>query len=175
MELQETHLTAQEIEEYRHRTLSPLARRRCDRHIAACEGCFEQVLGEEHASLASAQLWEAFIASEVQPFHISSADLKRFVSGRADEADKTIFESHLENCRACSEAHASLLRKKIRPTISSVRGESDTSRLSFWEQLSSGWRTLITPGRMAAASALAACLLVSLVVWHYEINRNLGD
>src|SRR5215831_20064444 len=98
MKQEENHLTAQEMERYRRRRLSPIERRRCDRHIVACEDCLAQLFGEEHLGLATTQLWEAFTARDEEPFHLSTGDLERYVNGQTDEADNTVFKSHLEDC-----------------------------------------------------------------------------
>jgi hypothetical protein len=166
-EEKENHLTAQEMERYRRRTLSPIERRRCDRHMVVCEDCLAQLLGEEHLGLATAQLWEAFTARGEEPFHLSTDDLERYVNGQTDEADTTIFESHLEDCDECREAHERMLAK-AKPLAIPAGGVQS----SFWERIRAAWHFLSQPRRVAVATALAACLLVSWVAWYYKMGRN---
>lgn len=173
MKLEDAHLTAQEVEQYRRRTLDPELRRRCDRHISTCQDCLEQVLGGEHLQLASARVWEAFTNSNEEPFHLSADDLQRYAAAKTDEADKAIFQMHLEDCRECSGAYQSLLASKPGPVTIPVRAQAGRERASFWEALRRGWHVFVTPSSMASATALAACLLLTLVLWHqYKLGGN---
>lgn len=179
MESEKTHLTAQEMEQYRQRTLSSVARERCDRHLATCGDCLEQVLGEEHSNLPFARLMEAFGPSAEEPFHLSSDDLRRYVTGQTDEADKTIFESHLENCQECREAQASFLATVARaePTAAPMPERHGISSPSLWARLIGLWRwpRYLTPARLAGATVLAASVLVFWVAWHYQGRANLSE
>lgn len=166
MKLEETHLTAQEVEQYRRRALDPELRRRCDRHMASCDRCLEQVLGGEHSHVASDRLWESFTDSGEAPFHLSGDDLQRYISAEADEADKAIFEVHVEDCPACRSAYEGLLASKGSPIAVPVRPRAGGEE-SAWERFKQSWIVFVTPGRLAWGSALAACLLVSLVAWRY--------
>ena len=179
MEAEKTHLTAQEIEQYRQRTLSSVARERCDRHLAACEDCLEQVLGEQHSRLAFARLTEAFGPSPEEPFHLSSDDLKRYVTGQTDEADKTIFESHLEKCKECGEAQASFLATVARagPATAPMPERHGISPPSLWARLIRAWSwpRYLTPASLAGATALAASVLVFWVAWHHQGRAKLSE
>ena len=166
MKLEDAHLTAQEVEQYRRRTLDPELRRRCDRHISTCRDCLEQVLGGEHLQLASARVWEAFTNSNEEPFHLSADDFERYAATKTDEADKAIFQMHLEDCHECSSAYQSLLASKPGPVTIPMRAQAVRERTPFWEGLRHGWHVFVTPGRLASAAALAACLLLTLVLWH---------
>lgn len=179
MEAEKTHLTIEEIEQYRQRTLSSVARKRCDRHLAACGDCLERVLGEQHSRLAFARLTEAFGPSAEEPFHLSSDDLKRHITGQTDEADKTILESHLENCQECREAQALVLGTVARmdPTTDPMPERQGVGPPSLWARLIQpwSWPRYLTPVRLAGATVLAASVLVFWVAWRYPGRANLGE
>lgn len=181
MESETAHLSAQEIEEYRRRTLGAAARRRCDTHVAACQRCLAQVLGEENSTLAFMQLSEAFTLAEEEPFHLSVEDLKRYVSKHLDEADRTIFESHLENCQECSEAHVAYLARTSREDsathILSEQVHKDRSSLAGRSIRSWGnWRwPFLTPLRLIGAAVVAVSVLMFWVAWRYKSDTHSID
>jgi len=175
MKLEDTHLTAQEIEQYRRRTLDRESRRRCDHHVANCDHCLQQVLGGEHSQLASDRLWEAFTDSKEEPFHLSADDLKRYASAETDEADKAIFQMHLEDCSQCSKAYEILVVSRRAPIAVPFRPQTESGPLSLWERLKQGWNVFVPPGRLGWATAVAACLLLSLVLWRqYKLGGNVS-
>jgi len=98
------HLTAREVEAYRKRTMAEPARRIADKHLAGCDVCMELVLDADGPELAVTRLSEAFLAPEESPFHMSAADMAAYTKGSLDEADRVVFESHLENCPECKAA-----------------------------------------------------------------------
>jgi hypothetical protein len=98
------HLTAREVEAYRERTMADTARRRADGHLAVCDACMDLILDAGGQSLAAARLSEAFFRPDDSPFHMSGEDLSLYAKGSVDEADRVVFESHLEMCPECAAA-----------------------------------------------------------------------
>lgn len=153
------HLTEAEVSLFRNRTMEPEERERIDSHVADCEWCLSRILPAEDMALAYSDLTEALISSEgEQPFHLSSAELKRYSNGSVDQADRVIFESHLETCQQCNEARQSLAA--VGPETSSLSMLPDNP--------APGWHSVLqfTPARAFAAVALiAVCLLIALFWW----------
>jgi hypothetical protein len=87
-----------------------------------------------------------------EPFHLSSAEIRAYVNGSIDQADRVIFESHFDICDQCSKAMESL-------AASSPVSPSWSAAFQF------------TPARVAAAVLVAACLVLAFVVWRRWHSR----
>jgi hypothetical protein len=99
------HLTEREIDLYRRRQMDLAGRRRTEEHLAVCKACVKQIVTSEQNVLAFNAVTEAFLPSvDEEPFHLSAAEIERYVTGMVPEADRVICESHIEICNQCSEA-----------------------------------------------------------------------
>src|SRR6187455_238690 len=97
------HLTETEVSLFRERTMMPTERERIDSHVAECESCLRRILPSEDSALVYSELMEALLPDSAdEAFHLSNADARRYADGSVDEADRIIFESHLEICDQCS-------------------------------------------------------------------------
>jgi len=96
-----THLSQQQLEQYRRSALAPLDLLAADDHLTACEQCREQ-LG---ASVPAAQAWQTLRASlpsgGEQPEHLSYDQLAAYVDEKLSGIQREAVESHLEICRMC--------------------------------------------------------------------------
>jgi len=157
------HLTDSLAEQFRQRRMNADERARWERHMAACRDCLELVYGTSSSTAVSDRLAEALTLSADKEFHLSSADLHRYTLGSMDEADKTIFESHLEDCAACRSQAEALAADKL----SSLKPFPAQPR-SFWHGLAGFWQEprLGWPARAAVAAVLAVCFFLSWIVWH---------
>lgn len=166
------HLNEQTVEHYRQRQVDPAQRQRADAHLAVCEACVKRILDAGHSTLAFNSLSEAFLpATNEEPFHLSTAELKQFVSRNASEAIKIICESHLEGCVQC--------RQEFRLLSAAAAGaQADKTNVATLAPRASAPRpNWFTPARVAAAVALAGLLLLAIVWWrqshsHEESARN---
>lgn len=175
------HLSEQDVELYRRRAADPAERRRADAHLGACEDCLRRVLDSEHESLAFAALTEAFLpAADEEPFHLSAVELRDYLAGSLDEADRVVCESHLEVCARC-EADARALASRppdlasaapdLAPAPANVQTDSGPPSLnsgqpSFQESPAPAWRLprLPAPVWATAAIALVACLSLAALL-----------
>lgn len=164
------HLTAKSIEGYQRRELEEAQRREVDSHLANCNECLNRVLDSENTALAFSSLTEAFFpASNDTPFHLSSAELKRIASGKLNEVERVISESHLETCEPCGEQlrQLNLAGDVARPA---AIGESEPGRPTFWAPV---WASL-TPLRAFAVIALVGLIAVAVVQYYRQQSTNLG-
>src|SRR2546429_9540230 len=82
---------------FRERGLRPTERERIDSHVAECESCLRRILPSEDSALVYGELTEALLPDSAdEPFHLSNADVRRYANGLIDQADRVIFESHLD-------------------------------------------------------------------------------
>jgi hypothetical protein len=115
------------------------------------------VLDDEGPGLAVTRLSEAFLASDESAFHMSAEEVASYATGSLDEADRVVFESHLE---ACPECHAA---------IGALSDSRDKSKLPGAD--SKPWNRVLEPKPLAwhrsarYAAGIAALLLVFLLVW----------
>ena len=87
------HPSRPELEQYRHRQLSPSALLHVDDHLKSCPDCRTQVSpGIESISLAPD-------TSE----HLNYDEVERFVDGHANPAEREIVASHIGVCARCKE------------------------------------------------------------------------
>jgi len=152
------HLSETEVSLFRERTVGPAERERIDSHVAECESCLRRILPAEDTALVYSELTEALLPhGSDEPFHLSNAEMRAFANGSIDQADRVIFESHLDICDQCSEA---------------VQLLTASSPIAA-QQFSPGWRAAFqfTPARAAAALLVVACLVLVFVVWQRRHSR----
>jgi hypothetical protein len=147
------HLTETEVSLFRERALRPTERERIDVHVAECESCLRRILPSEDAALIYSELTEALLSDSAdEPFHLSNAEVRRYTNGSIDQADRVIFESHLDICDQCAEA--------VQLLAASSPAESAA------QQSYAAWRAFrFTPARAAAGVLVVACLVLAFVVW----------
>ena len=103
------HLSETEVSLFRERTIGPAERERIDSHVAQCDSCLRRILPSEDTALVYSELTEALLPDSAdEPFHLLKAEVRRYANGSIDQADRVIFESHLDICDECSEAVQSL-------------------------------------------------------------------
>ena len=165
------HLTEQEIELYRRRKVSPGDRRIIAAHLAVCEACLKRGVNSENAVLAFNALTEAFLPSvDEKPFHLSQAELKRFIAGAAAKADQIICESHIDICGQCSEELRLL-------TAAVLADTSEAKRRSLRWQFGRSWQAWgsFTPARVAVAIALFGFVVLAIVFWRQRSSVSTRD
>src|SRR6266576_4716845 len=158
------HLTETEVSLFRGRTIRPKERERIDSHVAGCESCLRRILPSEDSALVYSELTEALLSDSAdEAFHLSNADARRYANGLVDQADKVIFESHLEICDQCSEAVQSLAASSLVESVSSSARQAEIPAQPF----SPGWSAAFqfTPTRAVAGMLVAACLVLAFVAW----------
>src|SRR5215472_3187966 len=103
MNAEQQHLSEQQAKEFRQRKMNADEKASWERHMARCHDCLELVYGGQNLAVVRNRLVEALISLSPgeEEFHLSTPELRRYAHGAMDEADRTIFESHLEVCTAC--------------------------------------------------------------------------
>jgi hypothetical protein len=145
------HLSETEVNLFRERTIGPAERERIDSHVAQCDSCLRRILPSEDTALVYSELTEALLPDSAdQPFHLSKAEITAFANGSIDQADRVIFESHVDICAECREAVESLAAQQFYPAWSAFQ---------------------FTPARAAAVGLVVACLVLAFVVWRRWHSR----
>ena len=161
----ESHLTEQQVEAYRRRALVADERGACDRHMAACDACLRRVIDTTHSNIAFTALAEALLpAADEEPFHLSREELKRYAAGGLDQADRVIFQSHLEDCAECSGA----ARQLVISSGATTRQAGERARYApktVRERLKdSGWRLpSLRPAYVGGIALASVCVLLGIL------------
>ncbi len=170
------HLTEQQIEAYRQRALAPGARLTLDRHLAACAACLRRVVDPEHVDLAFTSLKESFLTPpDEEPFHLSHEELASYATGRVDEVDRTIFESHLADCTRCSQAATRLAHVNSDLIMKQPAELPHRARPSIAAGVAAYWRTLARPRLAYVAGFILALISAALLLFSLQSNRRTED
>src|SRR4029453_5464729 len=95
--------------------------------------------------------------------------MRRYANGSIDQADRVIFESHLEICDQCGEAVQLLAASKLIESVSSSARQAEIPAQQFSPASSAAFR--FTPARAAAGVLVAACLVLAFVGWRRWHSR----
>jgi len=158
------HLSKTEVSLFRERTIGPMERERIDAHVAECESCLRRILPAEDSALVYSELTEALLPDGAdEPFHLSNADARRYANGSIDQADRVIFESHIDICDQCSETVQALVTS---PLVDSVASSGRQAKVPA-DHFSPAWHAAFrfTPARAAAAVLVLVGLVLAFVVW----------
>jgi hypothetical protein len=166
MDRQQDHLTNLQAEQLRQRKMQADEKARWERHLASCHRCLDLVYGERNSAALHTRLVEALTLRDETEFHLSMPELERHARGLMDEADRTIFESHLEDCQAC--------RSKA-DTLADTEQHSLPMPLpappsSFWHDLARFWQAarFAWPARVAVVAVLAVSLFLGWTAWRHR-------
>lgn len=165
MNYEQEHLTEPQAEQFRRRMMNADEKARWERHMAGCQDCLELVYGEKNLAVVRDRLLEALISSGEEEFHLSMPELHQYVQGAMDEADRTIFESHLEDCPACrgqAEALAAAKPGSRSPELLPARPPS------FWPRVVRFWQEprFALPAGVAVAAVVVVCFFLGRAAWH---------
>ena len=157
------HLTETEVSLFRERTIRPTERERIDAHVAECESCLRLIVPTDDKALVYSELTEALLSDGTdEAFHLSNEDARAYANGLIDQADRVIFESHLEICDQCDKAVQSLAS----PLVESVSAAARPSEIPA-QQFSPAWSGAFqfTGARAVAGVLVAAFVVLAFVVW----------
>lgn len=109
------HLSMQQVEGYRRRTLSERELLLADRHLGACGEC------RRHLRLVAALPEPPAFARELEaPLHLSYEQMCSYIDGKLDSAQKDDVENHTSICTSCAQELADLqsFESKLSPSLS---------------------------------------------------------
>ena len=152
------HLSQSQLAGYTSRTLDADELLAVDRHLAWCDACHKRLT----SPVANLALSPSFQSGE-EPFHLDyDQNLEPYVDGKANETDREIVDSHVEQCSQCADELRDLLAFKQQPAVAIPREAAVTT--SRWKQ----WfrqRPLLSQPAVAMAVVTAIFILAMAVVW----------
>ena len=192
------HLTAQSVQRYNQRELSPRELIETDAHLASCARC-RQLVSEAEETDRTLEYLRAGLhaqgATELE--HPSPAQLAAYGDRQLDEVDREIIDSHLLVCAECDEALSDLqdflaLPIPVSRAAASIEGRASVpdqtlvaaprqyrpSRPSLWESVSAFWHSQFEWMSLRTVGAAAALLLLvgaAALVWYSRRERSEND
>jgi hypothetical protein len=157
------HLSEEQAERYRARTLSPAEKLVVARHLAACDECNQRLnpINQSPARLADLRRNLRPRARETL-HHLDYPLMEAYTDKRADAIDQEIVESHIELCTDCAAELQELQTLAVTMQQTATRKEavkppapSLWTRFIGWIGLSSGGSALSVAGAAAAVALLA--------------------
>lgn len=159
MNNEQEHLTGPQAEQFRQQKMNADEKARWERHMAGCHDCLELVYGEKNLAVVRDRLAEALTSLDDKEFHLSMPELRQYARGAMDEADRTIFESHLEHCTACrNQAEALAAGPELLPA----------QPQPFWHRIARFWKEprFALPAGVAVAAVLVTCFFLGWAAWN---------
>ena len=99
-----SHLTEEELRQYRLRKMPPSELLAADDHLVECGDCRQSLARIVPGAAGSAGLWQALTSSEPPSSrHLSHEELAAFAENDWSKADRQQVTVHLEHCPQCSE------------------------------------------------------------------------
>src|SRR5260370_15673206 len=92
------HVTAEQIAQYRNKSMPPGDLLAFDRHVAQCGECRTQLASADRV----ATLLSGIETAATAPQHLAYDQLADYVDAKSGEVDREIVESHVELCDRCA-------------------------------------------------------------------------
>lgn len=164
------HLSAETLERYCRRLLSPSELLDADDHLAACAACRRSTSEVYSAGKILAALrFDLQRAASFDFAHLSDEQMAAFIDHNLDAAERGIVKSHLTVCASCADEIDDL--RAFRETLTHAPATVATATPTLWEKIQGfGFRPgAWSPMRLAATVAgvllLAAVTVTLLYVW----------
>jgi hypothetical protein len=155
------HLSTQELEQHRARTLAPEELLRVDGHLSACDSCHQRFadLAELPEATMPIALPRGLDQDDASP-HPRYEQFAAYIDGTMGEVDREIADSHLLVCVQCAdeirELRAFSQQISQQPVKAVVKSSHTPGRWREW---------FSTFGPLRAATVAAAIVFVVATVW----------
>jgi hypothetical protein len=166
------HLSAEQINRYRARTLAAREFIDLDEHLRLCTDCRAQIYNPEAIHTAFQALRARLQSTPDESEHLSYEEKRAFIKEESDALGQELVENHIEVCPQCADELESF--RQFAAMMDADRGGEPTPSASFWEKalavmgLSAGQPRLIWAG---LAAAILVLTVMTPVVFIYT-SRN---
>ncbi len=135
-----SHLTEEELRQYRFRKMPPSELLAADDHLVECGDCRQSLARIVPGAAGSSGLWRALTSSEPPSSrHLSHEELAAFAENDWSKVDQQQVTVHLERCQQCSEDaedlrkfHDDLAQPPLVPVTKAPVTKVITRRRSFF-------------------------------------------
>jgi len=154
-----THLSPEELEAFRRKTLSAQGVLAASRHLADCEECVARLRAQTGATTAPS------LTGEDDEGHLGYEQIEAYVDGRLPPRARAAVDEHLSQCRHCAgdldQVRTFAARMNVRPPASA-------GARTGWRERISGCFRVPQFAMAASAAAVVAVLAGSFVFIHYR-------
>ena len=165
------HLSAQTVDQYRRRVMSPADLLAAGDHLANCDDCrrlaSEALPMDSIVSSLHVQLQSGVTGAESE--HLSYEQLAALVDNEVDVTDRVALEGHLESCSLCAAEVKDLTAFRSETHAAPVKTLEPATRPSLWKKISASLPVPVAQRPMLAAAF--ALLLVSVSVGLFFVWR----
>jgi hypothetical protein len=162
-----THLSAQQVEQYRKRSLPPAELLDAGDHLVVCAACRAKLADPEQLDASLSNLRDDFKRQASAPqTHLNYQQLSAYVDDQLEGVEREIVDSHLAVCASCKEELRDLFAfKETLSTNSAVASEPPEATETLRERLRAWWSSGARPFGWQLAGAMATLAFVALIVW----------
>lgn len=162
-----THLSAQQVEQYRRRSLPPAELLDAGDHLIACEECRARIADVGKIDLALSILRDDFTQQARAPHeHLSYEQLSAYVDDGLHSVEREIVDSHVAVCAQCKEEMRDLFAFKDTLSSSSAAVVEKRQAPATIRERLRAWMPLHARQRgWQIAGAMTALVCVALIVW----------
>lgn len=160
------HLTPRQIEDFKQRSASASELLAAMNHIAFCEECRELVCSEQKTS-AAVKSFRDDLSRQAHGDHIPYEELARCIDDGLSQADREIFESHVETCSRCAAELADLRAFKAEMTTYPEIERKPAGSGTLWEKTLAFLRApsyRISIQLAAAAAVVVLCVSIATLL-----------
>jgi hypothetical protein len=162
-----THLSAQQVEQYRKRSLPPAELLDAGDHLVVCAACRAKLADPEQLDASLSNLRDDFKRQARAPqTHLNYQQLSAYVDDQLDAVEREIVDSHVVVCASCKEELRDLFA--FRETLSAdsaVAIEPPKTIETLRERLRAWWSPGARRFGWQLTGATAALAFVALIVW----------
>lgn len=151
------HLTPQELQDYREKSLDPDQLLKTDRHLGECKVCQKQL-----RAITPAPSFPALLEDCVDNLHLEYEQMAAYLDSSMDAEGRQMVEAHIGICRRCDKELRSLhafdgvLAAKLEAEVHAKKVQPE--KISFWSKADAWFR--LHQRAMAAAAAMAVVMAV---------------
>jgi hypothetical protein len=149
------HLSEQQIAGHRTGALSASEWLELHGHVAGCQECLGRLLSPEERERAAGALLRDLAAGDEPHEHVSFEEIKQFVDGRIDDAEREVVTSKIDSCDVC---------------------RTDSGELAaFSGELTRPQEQTRVPFRLPVRFAAAAAAVLAVVLFAWWLRRGANE
>jgi uncharacterized CHY-type Zn-finger protein len=162
-----THLSAQQVEQYRSHSLPPAELLDAGDHLVVCAACRAKIADPEQLDASFSNLRDDFKRqARASQTHLNYQQLSAYVDDLLDTVEREIVDSHLVICALCKEELRDLFAfKETLSANSAAASEPPKAIETLRERLRAWWSPGAGRFGWQLAGAMAALAFVALIVW----------
>lgn len=158
------HLTPQELQDYRKKSLDPDQLLKTDRHLGECKVCQKQL-----RAITPAPSFPSLLEDCADNLHLEYEQMAAYLDSSMDAEGRQMVEGHIGICRRCDKELRSLhtfdgvLAAQLKTMVQREKinhEKAQPEKISFWARTNAWFR--LHQRAMVAAGAMAVVMAVMI-------------